>query len=71
MKDANVWDREMAHAQLHWSSNIKREDTIAIQFIKAIQLDAWKQGMSDAADIMTGSVAKDIIEKAKDNKTTL
>lgn len=63
-----------------WSKEIREREFHDVAHIKAIQLDAWRQGMSDAADRVADYFAKhpatstailrQVITYARDSRST-
>ncbi len=55
-----------------WSHEAEHSEEGLVEFVKQIQLDAWKQGMSDAAEIAQEiEYPSDAILCAKEQKQTL
>lgn len=83
MKNAEQWAAEYKDIMDRFEYSYSPEKYVEAfaNFVKAIQLDAWKQGMSDAARIVhdecigmsikSSRQITDVIEQERNNKTEL
>lgn len=77
MKTAQQWTEETQNGLAVTSVGSQLETDLLLQMAKAIQMDAYKAGMSEAATIAENTISEESlwihlkIRKARDAKATL